>query len=76
VEAPVIETTRTAELNGADAGLRRLAAGGLPLDSAARRPGTGTSARTVRRRITSVCGRLGCASSIKAVAGAARRGPA
>lgn len=72
----MIDTTRTAELNGADAGLRRLTAGGLPLDSVARRPGTGTSARTVRRRVTSVCGRLGCASSIQTVAEAAQRGPA
>ena len=49
-----------------------LLAGGLPLDTVARR--MGTSERTVRRRVKGICDRLGFGSSIQAVAWAARRG--
>jgi DNA-binding NarL/FixJ family response regulator len=72
MEVSVIETTRTAVLNGQDVELLRLIASGLPLDSIARR--LNTSTRTVRRRVKSVCDRLGCATSIQAVVWAARQG--
>jgi DNA-binding NarL/FixJ family response regulator len=72
MEVSVIETTRTAVLNGADVELLRLIASGLPLDSIARR--LNTSTRTVRRRVKSICDRLGCPTSIQAVVWAARQG--
>ncbi|OXM60993.1 LuxR C-terminal-related transcriptional regulator [Amycolatopsis vastitatis] len=45
---------------------------GLPLDSIARR--LELSDRTVRRRMRSICDRLGLATPIQAVVWAARRG--
>jgi DNA-binding NarL/FixJ family response regulator len=60
------------ELSHQDVELLKLLAGGLPLDSVARR--LGTSERTVRRRVKAVCDRLGVGTSIQAVAWAARRG--
>jgi DNA-binding NarL/FixJ family response regulator len=60
------------ELSGQDVELLRLLAVGLPLDAVARR--MNTSERTVRRRVKSICDRLGLSSSIQAVVWAARRG--
>jgi DNA-binding NarL/FixJ family response regulator len=59
-------------LSKQDVELLRLLAGGLPLDAVARR--LNTSERTVRRRVKSICDRLGVGSSIQAVVWAARRG--
>ena len=61
-----------AELNREDVELLSLIARGLPLDAVARR--LNTSERTVRRRVRSICDRLGCTSSIQAVVWAARQG--
>ncbi|MEV0070897.1 MULTISPECIES: LuxR C-terminal-related transcriptional regulator [unclassified Amycolatopsis] len=52
--------------------LLALFAEGLPLDSIARR--LELSDRTVRRRMRSICDRLGFATPIQAVVWAARRG--
>jgi DNA-binding NarL/FixJ family response regulator len=71
-EVCVIETARSPVLNREDVELLRLIASGLPIDSIARR--LDTSARTVRRRVKSICDRLGCATSIQAVVWAARHG--
>jgi DNA-binding NarL/FixJ family response regulator len=60
------------QLSRDDVELLRLLAGGLPLDAVARR--LHTSDRTVRRRVKAICDRLGCRSSIQAVAWAARQG--
>ena len=64
--APAVQLSRE------DVELLRLIAGGLPLDAVARR--LHTSERTVRRRIKSICDRLGVSSSIQAVVWAAHRG--
>jgi len=61
-----------AQLSHQDVELLKLLAGGLSLDSVARR--MGTSDRTVRRRVKAICDRLGVGTSIQAVAWAARRG--
>ena len=66
------KSTSTAELSDADVELLRLLATGLPLDSIGRR--LDTSERTVRRRVKSICDRIGCATSIQAVVWAARQG--
>jgi DNA-binding NarL/FixJ family response regulator len=68
----VSKSTSTAELSDADVELLRLLATGLPLDSIGRR--LDTSERTVRRRVKSICDRIGCATSIQAVVWAARQG--
>jgi DNA-binding NarL/FixJ family response regulator len=60
------------QLSRQDVELLKLLAGGLSLDSVARR--MGTSDRTVRRRVKAICDRLGVGTSIQAVAWAARRG--
>jgi DNA-binding NarL/FixJ family response regulator len=60
------------QLSSQDVELLRLLAGGLPLYAVARR--MNTSERTVRRRVKSICDRLGLSSSIQAVVWAARRG--
>ena len=62
----------TNELSGPDVELLRMLADGLPLEAVARR--MNASERTVRRRVRAICERLGFASSIQAVAWAARRG--
>jgi DNA-binding NarL/FixJ family response regulator len=49
-----------------------LIADGMSLDSVAAR--MGMSSRTIRRRVRSVCDRLGLAQPIQAVVWAARRG--
>jgi DNA-binding NarL/FixJ family response regulator len=61
-----------AELSRQDVELLKLIAGGLPLDTVARR--MNTSERTVRRRVKAICDRLGFTSSIEAVVWAARQG--
>jgi DNA-binding NarL/FixJ family response regulator len=61
-----------AALSRQDVELLSLLAGGLPLDTVARR--LHTSERTVRRRVKDICDRLGVTSSIEAVVWAARRG--
>jgi DNA-binding NarL/FixJ family response regulator len=68
----VSKSTSTAELSDADVELLRLLATGLPLDSIGRR--LDTSERTVRRRVKSICDRIGCATSIQAVVWATRQG--
>jgi DNA-binding NarL/FixJ family response regulator len=60
------------QLSSQDVELLRLLAGGLPLDAVARR--LNTSERTVRRRVKAIRDRLGFATSIEAVAWAARAG--
>ena len=62
----------TTELSGRDVELLRMLADGLPLEAVARR--MNASERTVRRRVRAICERLGFASSVQAVAWAARRG--
>ena len=62
----------TNELSGRDVELLRMLADGLPLEAVARR--MNASERTVRRRVRAICQRLGFASSVQAVAWAARRG--
>jgi len=62
----------TNELSGPDVELLRMLADGLPLEAVARR--MNASERTVRRRVRAICERLGFASSVQAVAWAARRG--
>jgi len=62
----------TNELSGPDVELLRMLADGLPLEAVARR--MNASERTVRRRVRAICQRLGFASSVQAVAWAARRG--
>jgi DNA-binding NarL/FixJ family response regulator len=61
-----------AQLTVKDIELLGLLAGGLPLEAVARR--VNASERTVRRRVKAICDRLGCSSTIQAVAWAARRG--
>ena len=62
----------SAELSRADLDLLRLLADGLPLATIARR--LEVSERTVRRRLRSICKRLGLSVPIQAVVWAARRG--
>ena len=69
---PSSATKAGGQLSRDDVELLRLLAGGLPLDAVARR--LHTSERTVRRRMKAICDRLGCRSSIEAVAWAARQG--
>jgi DNA-binding NarL/FixJ family response regulator len=69
---PSSATKAGGQLSRDDVELLGLLAGGLPLDAVARR--LHTSDRTVRRRVKSICDRLGCRSSIQAVAWAARQG--
>ncbi|MFG1643212.1 LuxR C-terminal-related transcriptional regulator [Amycolatopsis sp. NPDC049252] len=52
--------------------LLALLAEGLPVETIARR--LDLSDRTVRRRLRSICDRLGCTTPIQAVVLAARRG--
>ena len=59
-------------LTGEDVELLVLLAEGLPLGAVARR--VSASERTVRRRVRAICDRLGCTSTIQAVAWAARQG--
>lgn len=61
-----------AVLEREDLALLSLFAEGLPLDVIARR--LELSDRTVRRRMRSICDRLGLATPIQAVVWAARRG--
>jgi DNA-binding NarL/FixJ family response regulator len=63
-----VESTLTSQ----DVELLGLLAQGLPLEAVGRR--VNASERTVRRRVRAICERLGCTSSIQAVAWAARRG--
>jgi DNA-binding NarL/FixJ family response regulator len=69
---PSSATKASGQLSRDDVELLGLLAGGLPLDAVARR--LHTSERTVRRRVKAICDRLGCRSSIQAVAWAARQG--
>ena len=66
------ETEVTCGLTGEEAELLRLLARGLPLAAVARR--LVTSERTVRRRIRTICDRLGVGTPIEAVVWAAQRG--
>jgi DNA-binding NarL/FixJ family response regulator len=59
-------------LERAELDLLALLAEGLPVDTIARR--LDLSDRTVRRRLRSICDRLGFATPIQAVVWAARRG--
>jgi DNA-binding NarL/FixJ family response regulator len=61
-----------AVLEREDIDLLALFAEGLPLDTIARR--LELSDRTIRRRLRSICDRLGFATPIQAVVWAARRG--
>lgn len=67
--AMMMERTR---LDTDELELLALIARGLSLDVVARR--LNVSERTVRRRVRSVCGRVGVDSSIEAVVWAVRRG--
>jgi DNA-binding NarL/FixJ family response regulator len=69
---PSPATKAGALLSHDDVELLALLAGGLALDAVARR--LHTSERTVRRRVKAIRDRLGCRSSIQAVAWAARQG--
>ena len=69
---PSSATKASGQLSRDDVELLGLLACGLPLDAVARR--LHTSERTVRRRVKAICDRLGCRSSIQAVAWAARQG--
>jgi DNA-binding CsgD family transcriptional regulator len=64
--------TRPVPLSAEDLELLALLATGLQADSIARR--LDTSGRTVRRRIRTICDRLGVGTTVEAVAWAARRG--
>ncbi|AEK44384.1 LuxR family transcriptional regulator [Amycolatopsis mediterranei S699] len=55
-----------------DIDLLALFAEGLPLDTIGRR--LELSDRTIRRRLRSICDRVGCSTPIQAVVWAARRG--
>jgi DNA-binding NarL/FixJ family response regulator len=59
------------ELSSDDVALLALLASGLPMEAVARR--LGLSERTVRRRTRFLCDRLGVATTVEAVAWAARR---
>ena len=59
-------------LADAELNLLALLAEGLPVETIARR--LDLSDRTVRRRLRSICDRLGCTTPIQAVVWAARRG--
>ena len=61
-----------APLEEADLQVLRLLADGLVLEAVAKR--LGLSERTVRRRVRSVCDRVGVRTPIQAVVWAARRG--
>jgi DNA-binding NarL/FixJ family response regulator len=60
------------ELNHDDVELLRLMSEGLPTEAVARR--LDLSDRTVRRRMRSICDRLGVTAPIQAIVWAARRG--
>ena len=59
------------ELSSDDVALLALHASGLPTETVGRR--LGLSERTVRRRTRIICDRLGVATTVEAVAWAARR---
>jgi DNA-binding NarL/FixJ family response regulator len=61
----------TEELTSDDVALLALLASGLPTEAVARR--LGLSERTVRRRTRLICDRLDVATTVEAVAWAARR---
>lgn len=61
-----------ASLEREEIALLALLAEGLPLETIARR--LDLSDRTIRRRVRSICDRLGLATPIQAVVWAARRG--
>ncbi|ADJ47525.1 LuxR family transcriptional regulator [Amycolatopsis mediterranei S699] len=61
-----------AVLEREDIDLLALFAEGLPLDTIGRR--LELSDRTIRRRLRSICDRVGCSTPIQAVVWAARRG--
>ena len=69
---PAMGPTRAMPLDREDLELLRLLAEGTLLGAVARR--LRTSERTVRRRIRSICNRLGVDAPIQAVVWAARRG--
>jgi DNA-binding NarL/FixJ family response regulator len=55
-----------------DLELLRLLAEGLPMEAVGRR--LDLSERTVRRRVRSICDRLGCTAPVQAIVWAAQRG--
>jgi DNA-binding NarL/FixJ family response regulator len=68
----LIGAAERSELNQGDVELLRLMSEGLPSEAVARR--LDLSDRTVRRRVRSICDRLGVAAPIQAIVWAARRG--
>ncbi len=68
----MIGAAERSELNHHDVELLRLLSEGLPTEAVARR--LELSDRTVRRRMRSICDRLGVTAPIQAIVWAARRG--